>query len=56
MYFRINHNTGDHKFGQLSSVGVSPDDSLVNFAEKIQIEVFRLNNNNNDRAELSRLS
>ena len=35
-------NTGDHKFGQLSSIGVSPDDSL-NFGEKIQIEVFRLN-------------
>ena len=34
-----------YKFGQLSSVGVSPDDS----DEKIQIDVFRLNSN--DRAE-----
>ena len=33
-----------HKFGQLSSVGVSSDDS----DEKIQIDVFRLNSN--DRA------
>ena len=45
LYFRIKHNTVDHKFGQLSSVVVSPDDS----DEKIQIDVFRLNSN--DRAE-----
>ena len=49
LYFRIKHNIMSqlvtHKFGQLSSVGVSSDDS----DEKIQIDVFRLNSN--DRAE-----